>query len=469
MMLNDTLCFQTIQQLASQIRDGSLSSLELTRAYLDRIEMLDANINCFITVTRDLAIRQAGFADEEIRAGKYRGILHGIPYAVKDLVHARGVATTCGSRLFADQIANIDGAVIEKLTAAGAVLLGKLSMTELAGGPPEAAFNGPVHNPWKLDHWTTGSSTGPAACTAAGFAAFTIGSETTASILGPASSCGIVGFRPTYGRVSRYGTMPLSWTMDKLGPLARCVKDCAAVFGAIHGADIRDPSSITAPFAFDPDTGVAGRRVAIVRKEFDRLKSQNASKPYDQAIDVLKRIGLTVEDIDLPAFPYREVSRFIWQVEAGTVFEPYARNGELQKHLINKSKWLGWKAAMLIPSADYMKVLRIRHAIVMEMSAIFRRYDALLAPMSPTGARQLGYTGVPPLPVEENGESAGLLTAGNIAGLPGLVVPCGFTTQNLPIGLAFVGGPMTDARILQIAHAYEQATTWHERRPTFSE
>ena len=468
-MNNDALCFQTIQELAPQIRSGNLSPVALTESYLERIEALDPSINCFITVTRELAIEQARAAEQEIQAGNYRGPLHGIPYAVKDLINTRGIPTTWGSRLFANQVPDSDGAVVEKLRNAGAVLLGKLSMTELAGGPPEAAFNGPVHNPWKLDHWTTGSSTGPAACTAAGFAAFSIGSETTASILGPASSCGIAGLRPTYGRVSRYGAMPLSWTMDKLGPFARSVIDCAAVFDAIHGADPRDPSSITVPFAFDPNAKMAGRRVGVVKREFDRLKLQRANAPYDTAIEVLKKMGMTVEEVDLPAFPYREVSRFIWQVEAGAVFEPYARTGELQDQLINKNKWLGWKAAMLIPASDYMKVLRIRHAIVLEMMKMFRRYDALLSPMSPTGARQIAMLSVPPNSNEENGEAAGLLTVGNIAGLPGVAVPCGFTAQNLPVGLTFVGGPMTDARVLQIAHAYEQATSWHERRPEFTE
>jgi aspartyl-tRNA(Asn)/glutamyl-tRNA(Gln) amidotransferase subunit A len=468
-MDNGALCFQTIHELAPQLRSGRLSSLDLTQAHLARIDELDANINCFITVTRDLALQQARAADDEIRSGRYRGLLHGIPYAVKDLINTKGIPTTWGSRLFADQIPEADGAVVERLRNAGAVLLGKLSMTELAGGPPEAAFNGPVHNPWKLDHWTTGSSTGPAACAAAGFATFSIGSETTASILGPASSCGVVGLRPTYGRVSRFGAMPLSWTMDKIGPLARSVRDCATVFEAIHGWDPRDPSSITVPFIFDVEAAVAGRRVGIVKREFDRLKTQKANEPYDDAIATLKKLGVAVEEIELPAFPYREVSRFIWQVEAGSVFEPYARSGKLQEQLINKNKWLGWKAAMLIPASDFMKVLRIRRAINLELARMFQRYDALLAPISPMGARQLGMLSIPPTPMEENGEAAGLLTAGNIAGLPGVAVPCGFTARNLPVGLTFIGAPMTDARILQIAYAYEQATTWHQRHPAFSE
>jgi aspartyl-tRNA(Asn)/glutamyl-tRNA(Gln) amidotransferase subunit A len=468
-MINDTLCFQTIQKLAPQIKARDISPVTLTEAYLDRIRILDPDINCFITMTAELALDQARIADREIQEGKYRGRLHGIPYAVKDLLNTRGIRTTWGSRLFANQVPGFDSAVVEKLTAAGAILLGKLSMTELAGGPPEAAFNGAVHNPWKLDYWTTGSSTGPAACAAAGFSAFSIGSETTASILGPASSCGVAGFRPTYGRVSRFGAMPLSWTMDKLGPLARSVADCADVFAVIHGADTRDPSSVTAPFSFDPALKVTGRRVGLVKREFELASQVRANEPYDEAIRVLHQLGMIVEDVVLPEFPYREVSRFIWQVEGGSVFEPYERTGQLQDQLINKNKWFGWKAAMLIPAADYMKVLRIRHAIVLETMKIFENYDALLAPMSPTGARQIAIPTMVPNSDADSVSGGGILTLGNIAGLPAVSVPCGFTRRGLPVGLSFVGGPMADATVLQIAYAYEQATDWHEKRPTFSQ
>src|SRR5215467_2363634 len=199
---HEALCTQTIEQLASQIKAGKLSPVTLTRAYLERIEALDPKVNCFVTVTHNLALEQAERAEQEIKAKKYRGPLHGIPFAVKDLIATKGIRTTWGSRLFVNQVPDHDAAVVEKLRDAGAILLGKLSMTELAGGPPEAAFNGPVHNPWKLDHWTTGSSTGPGACAAASFAVFSIGSETTASILGPASAGGNPGLRPTHGRLS---------------------------------------------------------------------------------------------------------------------------------------------------------------------------------------------------------------------------------------------------------------------------
>jgi len=476
MNTNEALCTQTIEQLAPQIKSGKLSPVALTRAYLERIEMLDPKVNCFITVTHNLALEQAEKAEQEIKAKKYEGPLHGIPYAVKDLMATKGIRTTWGSRLFVNQVPDHDAAVVEKLRDAGGILLGKLSMTELAGGPPEAAFNGPVHNPWKLDHWTTGSSTGPGACAAASFAVFAVGSETTASILGPAGACGVAGLRPTYGRVSRYGAMPLSWTMDKLGPLARSVADCAAVFQVLHGADPRDPTSVTAPFSFDTKAKMSGRRIGLVKREYDRVPAK-AKPAYEQAVKVLKDLGCTVEEVDLPDYPYDIVSRFVWQVEGGTVFEPFARKGELQEALINKTKWFGWKAAMLIPAADYMKVLRIRHAIVLDTAKMYQRFDALMAPRNPSGARLIAN---PPATANNNpatnpddpaagGGGANLGTLGNVAGLPGVSVPCGFTDTGLPMALNFVGAPMTDSKILEIAYAYEQATNWRERRPTFAE
>ncbi len=481
MNTNDALCTQTLEQLSSQIKSGKLSPVALTQAYLERIEALDPKVNCFITVTKNLAMEQAEKAEQEIKAKKYKGLLHGIPYAVKDLVATKGIRTTWGSRLFVNQVPDHDGAVVEKLRDAGAILLGKLSMTELAGGPPTAAFNGPVHNPWKLDHWTTGSSTGPGACAAASFSVFSIGSETTASILGPAGACGVAGLRPTYGRVSRYGAMPLSWTMDKLGPLSRSVFDCATVFQAIHGADPRDPTSVTAPFAFDPKARMSGRRIGVVKREWDQV-SAKAKPAYEQVIKTLKDLGCDLEEVDLPDYPYNIVSRFVWQVEGGTVFERFARKGELQEALINKDKWLGWKAAMLIPAADYMKVLRIRHAIVLETAKMYQRFDALIAPRNPNGARLIvtppatngNPGGANPDDPAGGGPGGGggggnLGTLGNVAGLPGVSVPCGFTSDGLPMALNFVGAPMTDGKILEMAYAYEQATNWHERRPAFAD
>lgn len=467
-MANEDLCYSSIGELAPLLKSRKLSPVELTRAFLDRIESLDSKVNCFISVTRQTALEQARAAEDEIRRGKYRGPLHGIPFAVKDLLATKGIRTTWGCRVFENQVFDYDATAVESLYRAGGILLGKNSMSELAGGPPGGAFNGPVHNPWKLTHWTSGSSTGPAACTASGFAVYSIGSETTASILGPSSTCGVPGLRPTYGRISRYGAMPLSWTMDKLGPICRRVQDCATVFAAMHGADPRDPTSVTRPFAFNPEAAIRGRRVGVVREDFDRAKEFGAEAAYVEALESLKNLGLVVEDVTLPKFPYREVNRFVWQVEGSSVFEPYARSGKLQAGLVNIQKWYGWKAAMLIPAADYMKVLRIRHAMVLEAIKLFEKYDALLAPLNPGGARPIE----PKLETRIEGKPdyrTDLLTIGNLAGLPGVAVPIRPTTDGLPRGLTFVGGAFAEQKVLELAHAFERATDWHKARPAFVE
>ena len=385
--MSEDLCYQSIGELATRLESREISPVELTRACLDRIGKLDGKLNSFITVTRDLAMDEARRAEAEIVAGRYLGPLHGIPYALKDLVATRGIRTTWGSRLFQDQVPDHDATVVERLRSAGAVLLGKLSMSELGAGPPHAELKGPVRNPWKLDHWTFGSSTGPAASVAAGLATFAIGTETTSSILRPASTTGIVGLRPTYGRVSRHGIMPLSWTLDKVGPMARRVADCATVLDAIHGADPRDPTSLTAPFAFLSTEKVAGRRVGVVRQEFQQIQELPVDKYYGQALDVLQNLGVILEEVELPSFPYGEITSSIWRIESFSVFEPWTRDGRLQRALVNKDRWIGWKAAALIPAPDYMKMLRIRQAIVRAVGEVTRRFDALIAPMNPFRAR----------------------------------------------------------------------------------
>ena len=466
--MNEELCYQTIADLAPRLRSKELSPVELTRAYLDRIESLDSKVNCFVTVTRELALSQARAAEEEISSGTYRGSLHEFRspsrISCRPGTSARPGARTC----LPTRCPTTMPPSSSDCGDSGAVLVGKLSMSELAGGPPGGTFNGPVHNPWKLDHWVHGSSTGPGACVAAAFSTFAVGSETTASILNPSTACGITGLRPTYGRVSRYGAMPLSWTMDKLGPMARGVADCATVFSAIHGADSRDPTSRSEPFDFSPGSDVTDRRIGLVTTDFEKVKEIGVDGPYDTAFEVLRDDGMVIEEVNLPQFPYREVSRFVWQVEASSVFEPYARSGELEGGLVSKAKWFGWKAAMLIPGSDYMKVLRIRHAMVQATRRLYERYDALIAPLNPIGARPTEPT------MERNIEGrpryrSDLLTLGNLAGLPGVAVPCGFTDNGLPIGLMIVGRPMSDDRILEIARSYQQATLWHLERPSFRE
>ncbi len=465
--MSEDLCYQSIGELAAQVESKQISPVELTRAYLDRIQTLDRKLNSFITVTDDLAMDEARQAEAEIVAGRYRGPLHGIPYALKDLVATKGIRTTWGSRLFQDQVPDHDATVVERIRHAGGVLLGKLSMSELGAGPPHAELKGPVHNPWKLDHWTFGSSTGPAASVAAGLAAFAIGTETTTSVLRPASTTGVVGLRPTYGRVSRHGIMPLSWTMDKVGPIARRVADCAKVLRTIHGADSRDPTSVTAPFDFLPGEKIAGRRVGVVRREFEQLQDLAVGENYRKALDVLQSLGVILEDVELPSFPYREVGSFIWRVESFSVFEPWTRDGRLQRALVNKDRWIDWKAAALIPAPDYMKMLRIRRAIGRAVGEIARKFDALVAPMNPLGATPIEPTAdgdVPHPKLEPR-----LQYQGGLSGLPAISLPCGFTPRGLPVGLTFVAGALRDSSVCEMAHAFEQATEWHRRRPGFRE
>jgi len=293
-----------------------------------------------------------------------------------------------------------------------------------------------------------------------------IGAETITSILGPSSACGISVFRPTSGRVSRHGSMPFSWTMDKVGPMARRVADCAEVFSAIQGADAHDPTSVSAPFRFRTKPPRTPQRLGLVRGEFDQLKSYRLDEPYNLAIETLRNIGFTVEEIDLQKFPFGEVSSFTWQVESWSVFEPYAKRGDLEDALIYKQRLLDWKAAALILSADYLKVQRIRHAIVREARRLCHRYDALLVPMNAQGARPLEplLGGTRP---GSPGVDSDLLRLGILAGLPAVSVPCGFTKLGLPVGLTFIGRAMGDDSVLEFAQAYQMATNWHLKQPAF--
>lgn len=464
--MSSDLCFAPLTELAPLIRSKELSSVRLVQTFLDRISSLDSKINAFVTLTADKALEEAAAADRQIQDGGYRGPLHGIPYAVKDMFATKGIRTTWGCRLFANQLPDHDATVVERLREAGAVLLGKLSMNELATGPPAAALNGPVRNPWKLDHWVHGSSTGPAACVAAGFSVFAIGAETTTSILGPASACGVTGLRPTYGRVSRHGAMPFSWTMDKVGPMARRVADCAEIFSAIHGADPRDPTSVSAPFRFRAKPPKTTQKLGIVRAEFDELARYGLDEPYKLALKTLQDLGFVIEEIDLPKFPYVEISSFIWQVESWSVFEPYAKTSELEEALLFKQRMLDWKAAALMFSGDYLKAQRIRQAMTREARRLCQRYDALLAPINPSGARHLEPVlgGTPP---GTPGVGSLVLRLGILTGLPGVTVPCGFIKLGLPVGLTFAGRPMADGAVLEIAQAYQMATDWHLKQPAF--
>jgi aspartyl-tRNA(Asn)/glutamyl-tRNA(Gln) amidotransferase subunit A len=458
------LPFASIRQLARMLRNGETTPTKLAEFYIERLERIGKQLNAVVTITRELALREAKRAEEELAAGHDRGLLHGIPYGAKDLLSTTGIPTTWGAAPLRHQILPHDATVIEQLRNAGAVLVAKLAMVELAGGlgysQPNAAFTGPGINPWNTEAWSGGSSSGSGSAVSAGCVPFAIGSETMGSILSPASYCGISGLRPTYGRVSRRGAMALSWTLDKLGPMARNADDCGLVLEAIAGPDPLEPSTLDAPFYYRPDRDrVAGFRLGVLRE------GVNESQPevrvnFERTLEELSRIA-TLEEVSLPEFPYSQVAEVVIRAEGTSALEPLIASGQV-KQLTAPEDRTGGYAGYAIPAVDYIRAMRIRQHMVTELESLFARYDAIVHPSFGMVASPLD------MAFEEyRGEKrwTSFSAAGNLAGLPGITVPNGFGERGLPTGVQFVGRAGEDGRVLSVARAYQQHTTWHTRYP----
>src|ERR1051325_4470824 len=363
--ITDDILFAPIRDLAERLRTGRLSSVALTEAYLDRLQKIGPRLNGVVTLMRDSARKQPRAADEEIRAKRSRGLLHGIPYGAKDLLATAGVPTTWGAEPLRKQVFNYDATVIRKLRDAGAVLIAKLAMVELAGSfgynNADASFTGPCKTPWNLDYWSGGSSSGSGACVAAGLCAFAIGSETSGSIITPAAYCGISGLRPPYGRVSRYGAMALSWTLDKLGPMCRSAVDCALVLQAMAGGDALDPGSAGKTFYYMPQFArqMKELRVGYAPVDFNEAADPAARAALQHALGVLRESGLTLVETKLPDLPYGAVIGTILSAEASEIFEPLIASGKVDD-LADQKQIAGLKAGLEIPAKDYLKAMRIR-------------------------------------------------------------------------------------------------------------
>ena len=331
--ITDDILFASVRELGALIRNQQISPVVLTEAYLDRLEKIGTKLGAVVTITRDLALKEARAAEKEIKAGKYRGPLHGIPYAVKDLLATKGIPTTWGAAPFKDQVFDYDATIVRKLRDAGAVLLAKLAMVELAGGfgygTGDASFTGPGRTPWNLDYWSGGSSTGPGAATAAGLVAFSIGSETSGSIITPAAYCGVCGLRPTYGRVSRHGAMALCWTLDKLGPLCRTADDCGLVLAAIAGPDPKDPTTIAQPFKYGDPPKSNGKKfkLGVIKGSFENAQPA-VRKNFEESVKVLKKIADVKEAVPFPEMPYGEVVTTIINAEAASAFGDFIESGK---------------------------------------------------------------------------------------------------------------------------------------------
>lgn len=469
-MLRESLLYAPISELAKQIEAKTLSPVELTESYLDRSHRLGPKLNAYAKLTPELALEQARAAEKEIHRGHYRGPLHGIPYAAKDLLAVKGIPCTWGARPFADQVFGYNATVIEHLNHAGAILLGKAAMIELAGGLgykfASASLQGETHNPWDTSCWTCGSSSGSGAVVAAGLGAFAIGTETWGSIVCPSAFCGISGLRPTYGRVSRYGAMALAYSMDKIGPMARSAEDCARIFAAIAGHDFLDRSTLPidkAAFTYSPANDLKGHPLRIgwltnAWKEY----GPGVATIADGARKILQRRFPSVKDAKLPEGPWEDAAGIILSCEAGSSFSELIRSGRVNE-LADPLGRIGGYVNLTISGADYNSALRIREILQKQMTELFDSYDVLAAVTQPVAAT--------PLTMDLSKDLAfpdPLGGVGNLCGLPALSVPCGFTSKKLPIGLQFVGRAGDDAAVLQAGRIFQQATDWHRHHPNLS-
>ena len=435
------LAFYSVRQLAALIQSKKITSLELTKFFLERLKKHDTQLACVVTLTEDLALQQAAKADAEISAGKYKGLLHGIPYGAKDLLAKKGYKTTWGSVPYKDQVLDYDAVVIQRLEKAGAVLCAKLTLGELAWG--DVWFGGTTKNPWNLKRGSSGSSAGSASSVAAGLLPFAIGSETLGSIVSPSSECGDTGLRPTFGRVPRTGAMALSWSMDKLGPICRTVEDCAIVFNAILGKDGQDPSVIDAPFQFDGNKkDLKGIKIAYLKKDFE---GKYPNKTQDSlTLVTMKKLGAELISLELPNLPSNDIS-FLLSVESAAAFDELTRSGkdDLMVRQIKNAWPNAFRAARFIPAVEYLQANRHRTLLIQEFNNRLKGIDVYLSPAF--ASRNLTMT--------------------NLTGHPCVVLPNGFRAEGRPTSITFMGKLFGEGKLLQVAKIYQDATDFHLKHP----
>jgi len=469
-MAGEDVLYLSVRELGAQIRKRALSPVELTQSYLERSQCLGAQLNAYATLTGELALEQARAAEREIAAGKYRGALHGIPYAAKDLLAVKGYPTTWGARPYAHQTFNYNASVIERLNRAGAILIGKAAMIELAGGLgyrfAAASLTGPAKNPWNTGCWTCGSSSGSGAIVAAALAGFAIGTETWGSIICPSSYCGVCGLRPTYGRVSRHGAMALAYSLDKIGPMARTADDCALALAVMAGHDPKDPASLPQAeaglgYTLRPARSSKPLRVGWLTKAWKKM-SPSVESASKQAIEVLRQNGVHIGEVELPEGPFEAAANVIVAAEGASAFESLVESGRVAE-LTDPLGQIGGYVNLQVSASDYLRALRIRAILQRKMDQIFQSFDALAAASLPVTATRLEAN------LEKELDFPDPIGAiGNLCGLPAISVPCGFSENNLPIGMQLLGRPLDDLRVVAAAKLFQQHTDWHRRRPPIS-
>lgn len=432
----ETLAFREIEYLRDYLDERAVTCVQLTRMYLARLARLDPQLHCVVTLLSERALRQAEVLDRELAAGKRRSLLHGIPWVAKDLLAVAGAPTTWGTPPFRSQDLAYDAAVVERLDAAGAILIAKVSLGELAWG--DVWFGGQTRNPWKPEQGSSGSSAGSASAVAAGCAVFAIGSETYGSIVSPSSACGNSSLRPTFGRVSRHGAMTLCWSLDKLGPICRSAADAELVLDAIHGADPRDPASVTQPFVAQ-DANVRGWRVGVPKGAFEGPNERCKS-----VLDELAKLGVELVEIELPQYPVDEMM-IVLAAEAGAAFDDFSR-GAQDDQMVRQTRdaWPNvFRQACLIPAVDYIRANRLRTLLVRDLETQLAGVRALVHPSFANS----------------------LVAMTNLSGHPTFVAPCGFGEDGMPYSVSFTGKLFGESDVLALAKAWQGATDYHVRHP----
>ncbi len=468
---DDSIFFATVTEINARLKKKDFSAVELTRAFADRLERLGPRYNALALTLREPAIKNAKEVDDEIKRERFRGPLQGVPFGAKDLLSVRGQPTTWGAKPYSAQVFDYEATVLRKLEKTGALLIGKLAMIELAGGGgyrfPAASMTGPCLNPWDRSCWAGGSSSGSGASVAAGLVPFAIGSETSGSILTPSAFCGVTGLRPTYGLVSRYGAMALSWTMDKLGPMCRSAEDCGHVLQAIAGGDSNDPASAGKSFYYAPQFArqMKDIKVGFAPADFSDLADPAARPAFNQALGVIKEIGVPISEAKLADFPYNSLTVTIITAEGAAVFEPLIRSGKVDE-LADARQIAGLKGGLEIPAYEYLKALRIRAIVQQEFRKLFSQVDVIVAPARYAPASKIGDPLDRPSdrPDPKDPGMSNLIGAGNLAGLPALSLPCGFA-GNLPVALQLVGPSYSENTLLAIGREFQNRTDWHRRQP----
>jgi Asp-tRNA(Asn)/Glu-tRNA(Gln) amidotransferase A subunit family amidase len=442
------VAFWPVTSLSELVRSRQATSVELTEMYLARAKRYNPKLKCFVTITDDLALREARRADQEIAAGKYRGALHGIPYGIKDLFAVKGYPTTWGAAPFKDRIIDVDATVVTRLREAGAVLLGKLATGELA--LDDIWFAGQTMNPWDTSMGSQGSSAGPGSATAGGLVGFSIGTETLGSILAPSAICGVTGLRPTFGRVSRYGAMALSWSMDKTGPMCRSVEDCALVLNAIQGTDNLDLAAVDVPFNWDATLDVRKLRVAYLKAAFENTRQTPQVEANDRAaLDKVRSLGIDLVEFKLPENPKLDPSAVLNAEGISALRDPVETHPD---QLARPDRIASQNAYRLYSAADYVNANRARMLLMHEMDKLMAKIDVYLLPYD--------YADYTPNPVADR--STGIT---NLTGHPSVTLPHGFDEKGHPTGLTFIGRLFGEAQMLALAKAYQDSTGWHLKHP----